>query len=315
MADKNNRQIVTGNDFDRQLKLHELPVSHRNVTLGDVFMISDNLDSSQPLEAFTLDQSSKIRLATPFKIRFTMVLICVAGRMRIRLNMEEYLMEKGCMLTTIEGMIGECLEITADSRLIMIAFSKEFPLVGPNVKTMSVIGERLIRHPLIRINDEDLSDIISIYNILRKKILVEDFPYKNDMASASIQTIYCMVSSYLLADEEGGRHKADRKQQIFEEFMRLVGEHSTRQRNLSFYADKLCLSPKYLSQVVFDASGRTAREWICSRVILEAKALLKSERLAIQQISEMLNFANQSFFGVFFKRATGRSPKSYREEI
>ena len=50
-------------------------------------------------------------------------------------------------------------------------------------------------------------------------------------------------------------------------------------------------------------------------MILEAKALLKSERLTIQQISEMLNFANQSFFGVFFKRATGRSPKSYREEI
>lgn len=315
MADKNNRQIVTGNDFDRQLKLHELPVSHRNVTLGDVFMISDNLDSSQPLEAFNLDPSSKIRLATPFKIRFTMVLICVAGRMRIRLNMEEYLMEKGCMLTTIEGMIGECLEITADSRLIMIAFSKEFPLVGPNVKTMSVIGERLIRHPLIRINDDDLTDIISLYNILRKKIMIPDFPYKNDMASASIQMIYCLVSSYLLTEADADWRKPDRKQQIFEEFMRLVGEYSTRQRSLSFYADKLCLSPKYLSQVVFDASGRSARQWICGQVILEAKALLKSERLTIQQISEMLNFANQSFFGVFFKRATGRSPKSYREEI
>ncbi len=75
----------------------------------------------------------------------------------------------------------------------------------------------------------------------------------------------------------------------------------------------MCLTPKYLSQVVYAVSGRYAGEWIRDYVILEAKALLKSGQYTIQQVSDMLNFANQPFFGVYFKKAVGCSPTAYRE--
>lgn len=82
---------------------------------------------------------------------------------------------------------------------------------------------------------------------------------------------------------------------------------------MQFYADRLCLTPKYLSQVVHAVSGRHAGDWIRDYVILEAKALLKSGQYTIQQVSDMLNFANQSFFGVYFKKAVGCSPTVYKE--
>jgi AraC-like DNA-binding protein len=79
------------------------------------------------------------------------------------------------------------------------------------------------------------------------------------------------------------------------------------------YADQLYLTPKYFSKVIKDNSGASASEWIDNYVILEAKALLKSTNMTILQISDELNFPSQSFFGKYFKRVVGVSPKEYRE--
>lgn len=78
-------------------------------------------------------------------------------------------------------------------------------------------------------------------------------------------------------------------------------------------AGKLCISPKYLSHVVRSVSGRHPGDWIRDYVVLEAKALLKSGKYTVQQVSDSLNFPNQSFFGTYFKKATGVSPMAYKE--
>jgi AraC-like DNA-binding protein len=97
-----------------------------------------------------------------------------------------------------------------------------------------------------------------------------------------------------------------------ERFIELVQENYRNERLIGFYADKLCITPKYLSKLVKDNTGRSAGEWIDSHVILEARAMLQSSDMTIQQIAASLNFPNQSFFGKYFKRATGLSPKQYR---
>ena len=85
-------------------------------------------------------------------------------------------------------------------------------------------------------------------------------------------------------------------------------------RSVSFYSNKMFLTAKHLSTVVKEVSGKTASEWIDSLVILEAKALLKSSELSIQEIADELHFANQSFFGKYFKHHTGMAPKEYRRQ-
>ena len=100
----------------------------------------------------------------------------------------------------------------------------------------------------------------------------------------------------------------------FRQFMRLVTEHCKQERSVSFYAGEMCLSSKHLSAVVKRISGRTAGEWIDSLVILEAKVMLKSSEASIQEIAEELHFANQSFFGKYFKQHAGMSPKAYRKQ-
>ncbi|MDR1331291.1 MAG: helix-turn-helix domain-containing protein, partial [Tannerella sp.] len=100
---------------------------------------------------------------------------------------------------------------------------------------------------------------------------------------------------------------------LVEKFLNLVQTHYREERELKFYADKLGLTPMHLSKVVKAASRKSANDWIDEHVILEAKALLKSTGMTIQQISEELNFPSQSFFGKYFKRCTGMSPREYKK--
>ena len=101
---------------------------------------------------------------------------------------------------------------------------------------------------------------------------------------------------------------------LMDNFSKEVQLSYKKERKVLYYADRLHLSAGYLSTIIKRVSGKTAAEWIDDYVTLEAKALLKSTNLTIQQISDELNFPSQSFFGKYFKRITGLSPKEYREK-
>lgn len=99
-----------------------------------------------------------------------------------------------------------------------------------------------------------------------------------------------------------------------EKFVRLVQENFRKERFLDFYAEKLEITPKHLSRTIRTHTGFTAVEWINRFVILEAKVMLSSTNMNIQQIAEELNFPSQSFFGKYFKKSTGMSPKEFRNQ-
>ena len=106
--------------------------------------------------------------------------------------------------------------------------------------------------------------------------------------------------------------RKSRKQEVMAKFILAVSENFRTERQVSFYAEKICITPKHLSAVVKDLTGKTASDWIERYVILEAKMLLRTTDLTIQEISNKLNFTNQSFFGKYFKHQTGYSPSESR---
>ena len=102
------------------------------------------------------------------------------------------------------------------------------------------------------------------------------------------------------------------KGRISDQFISLVQKNFKEERFLDFYANELSITPKHLSRTVKSQTGFTAVEWIERYVILEAKVMLKSSNMTIQQIADELNFPSQSFFGKYFKKNIGVSPKEYR---
>ncbi len=99
-----------------------------------------------------------------------------------------------------------------------------------------------------------------------------------------------------------------------QEFMQLLQQHHRRHRSISFYADKLFISPKYLSHLIKEATGKSASDLIGDIVIQEAKNMLRYSNKNIQQIAYELNFSTQSSFGKYFKHITGMSPTEFQKK-
>lgn len=98
----------------------------------------------------------------------------------------------------------------------------------------------------------------------------------------------------------------------FNNFIEELSHNFRQERSVGFYADRLHLTPKYLTTLLRTTTGRTASEWIDEYVVLEAKNLLKYSTMNIQEVAYYLHFPNQSFFGKYFKQHTGMTPSAYR---
>ena len=176
-------------------------------------------------------------------------------------------------------------------------------------------GLALIDLPVIEL-DEGMSALMQQHLSLAANILNSDSPFREDSVSSILSSMICLVAGLWTEKINELREEAaqttTRSRMVLEQFIRLVGEYHTKYRNVGFYADKLCLTPKYLSKLIKTASGKSAPEWIDSYVILEAKNLLKYSDIAVKEIVYRLNFPNQSVFYKFFKMRTGMTPSEYR---
>ena len=118
----------------------------------------------------------------------------------------------------------------------------------------------------------------------------------------------CIRDSFTKEQLEGG----NRKGQLFKKFIHLVHTNCTAQRDVAFYAEQLCISTRYLSAITKEVGQISAKEIIDEFLTLEIKVALQSTNLSLKEIADRYNFPDQSFFGRYFKKHTGMSPKEYR---
>lgn len=104
-----------------------------------------------------------------------------------------------------------------------------------------------------------------------------------------------------------------RQEFILKEFIRLLTKHYKKFHDISFYAEKLNISPHYLSLIVKRSTGYTINSLINEILFSEARILLYQNKDTIQQIADHLNFSDQSSFGKFFKRKSGLTPSEFRK--
>jgi AraC-like DNA-binding protein len=151
-----------------------------------------------------------------------------------------------------------------------------------------------------------------IFNLL-KKTAETNHLHEADIIRNYIGIMLCEIDA--LANHKKGNIPVSKTSALLTNFKTLLSKEIQQQRSVKFYAGKLNVTPKYLSEVIKEQTGRTAGEWIDQTVILEAKVLLQKKDLSIARISEMLNFADQSVFGKFFKVNTGIPPLTYRNSL
>lgn len=270
-------------------------------------VLSDNMEIpfSEPLEQLPQNDF-------PAQAGMSMVLFCLQGELHVRISLKEYTLRPDMFCVIITGMIFEVLSISNDFRGFMIATRTNFmPVTEKTTQVMSFYKCLQSRHCFV-LEEKEVMAFVGVYHSIKATLQELDHPYRIPMLQSYVQILYYRMLPIVLKEEESrSKYSHTRQEEIFQRFIGEVEKHYRKERSVKFYADLLCISPKYLSTVIYKISQQLAGEWIDAYVILEAKTLLKSGRLTIQQISEQLNFSNQSFFGKFFKRCAGMSPKEY----
>lgn len=277
------------------------------------------IDNDFMIADFKYDRSLKM-FRYPCKFDGYMVIFCMNGRFSLDINLHEFEVKEKSMVLSIPGNIVRVSGIDSNHlskfRFLMIAVSKEF-VQSTRIDFNKLFNDSmaLLANPITHLSGDSLR-ICAKYFDLASDLLTSDIPNKKDSVASLLSSILYLLSSIwtknLISATETISPSSARSKMVLDQFLRLVTEYHCQERNVAFYAEKLCLTPKYLSKFIKNASGRSAPEWIDSFVILEAKNLLKYSDTSIKQIVYKLNFTNQSVFYKFFKSHTGMTPSEYR---
>lgn len=246
----------------------------------------------------------------PFKLDVAVGIICMKGTMKGVINMTPYTSQSPCLVIILPGQILQYEYFSEDFSGLFIVMSKRFT-ERLNIQEKLPLFLSIHDNPSTILTDIELDAIVKYYHLLQSAVRIKDNPNRMEIVKHLTMALFYRFGyqHHKTSDDD----KKSKQDILVGNFIDLIRTHYKEQRGAEFYADKLCLTPKYLSKVIKENSGKSANDWIDDYVVLEAKALLKSTNMTIQQISDELNFPSQSFFGKYFKRHVGVSPKEYKK--
>lgn len=282
----------------------------RTLCLGNLLMVSDNLES-QPVNDVIEKFNSDVK-RFPIKVSATCLVFVFKGSVKFSVNLREFVATENTCLIVTEGTIVEKVAYDADSRVVFISFSPS-GLMNPNATSQhNVHILYALQVVLVRLLPQHLNMIKSVYQILRTIVCDPAFAVNREATASSCLSLIANIIMQTSDDQPELTTKTSRRDEIVARFLQCVADNYRTHRELSFYATQLNLSLKYMSNVIYEQTGRHPSQWIKDYVILDAKTMLRSGRYTVQQVANELNFPNQSFFGKYFKEAVGLSPKKWK---
>lgn len=264
----------------------------------------------------TLENESAMKLFRfPTRINALGVLFCSKGSISISSDLEHHVINPRSMFVCPPGNIVQ-IESEQDAAVHFIFCEEEFVnRVHLDQKQLLHLFMEVRTTPCLQLDDSKWSSI----NHTLEEIFTEGRSGREDLFSAEIMYSLFRALAYRISRVIDDRMKTrketpslPRHTAYFNAFIEELSHNYMQERSVGFYADRLHLTPKYLTTLLRTTTGRTATQWIDDYVVLEAKNLLKYSSMNIQEVAYYLHFPNQSFFGKYFKQHTGMTPSAYR---
>ena len=294
----------------RTIDFKDFPTDERFTQIEGKLFMADNLDSD--IE----HHQSSAGVEAPVQLAMTLIVICVQGSMRLKINLNEYLLEPSMTSTLLSGSFMQIINVSTDFRGVIIAIADNFMNYSEDVKMSMAMHRHTSEMPCYTLDKDKLDEVLEVYRMMRKKLSDKTFSYRQQVARAYLDILKFngFHEFYTHTRQEVRPAARSRKDDLLKSFIAEVQENYRRERQVTFYASRLCISPKYLSSVIHDMSGKHSTQWIDEYVILAAKAMLKNSSRSIKEVCTELNFPNQSMFAKYFKQHTGMTPKEYRNK-
>ena len=260
------------------------------------------------------DSFEGIGLENYFNIKGAVLLLIKHGKCTIELDLEKHVLTERSCVAALPNQIARISEISKDIKFICVACSQAMvEELMTHINEAFSLMIKAKQQPVIKLSPFEYNNILQSFNFLISKIKTSvENPYNFQIVQSALLTLaYECVGVTTKSDNI--EQPSSKKEALFNSFINLISQHHKQEHSVTYYATKLFITPKYLTRVIEEISHKPAKRWIDEYIALEAKMMLRSTQKTIQEISDELNFPDMSFFGKFFKRMTGTSPKTYRE--
>lgn len=265
-------------------------------------------------DILVFDDTSQVPLPKePRRVQCILVALCLEGTAQYTVDTEKHTVGPNDIIIIGDGQVTEDFEQSDDCRGIALLISKDFfhEIIG-GIHELSSLFIFSRNHPVCPLLPQEVDTIIDYFQLLQKKIADQQHHFRRDTVRMLITTMVYDLSNIIYRMQQGSSPRQLRAEAIFTDFIALVEAHFRKERRVGWYAQQLCITPKYLSEIVKLVSHLSPNDWIDNYVTLEIKLQLKNSNKSIKEISHEMNFPNQSFFGKFFKEHVGMSPSAYR---
>ena len=252
------------------------------------------------------------------RINFFLIVSCVEGEGEMVINGKSYQLKPNTAVICLPTMILSRIHFSAFNKVKCIGFSSNFmERVMKKEKGSEKLFINIYNNPVMHI-EKERSPVMHHYSaLLMSKIKEPPHRYRKDILQYLFAALFCeMINEIqrLINDTEEEPERGFRRAAyVFKHFMAELSKDGGMHRSVSYFANQLCYSPKYVSSVVKQVSGRTALEWIDEYAMEQIKIQLKHSDKSIKEIADNFNFSNQSFFGKYVKAHLGVSPARYRQ--
>ena len=291
-------------------KIKQMVPSGISLGIGDDFFITRLQE--KPQYAY---------LQYPFRVDCYLAAYCVEGSVNCSVNLTDYHLTTGTLLLITPGnilRISQSDELDRNLRVTLICVSASYiSNIGINPSKVLVEAVEVLRDPCIHLSDDE-AEMLHKYVNLALDITKTDSQFVKESIGGLVSSVFYQFAGFLAnskrREDMEKPVRTTRQRQMLEQFMKLAINDHAREHLVGYYADKMCVTPKYLSKIVKETSGRSVPDWLSELLILDAKNMLRHTDMTIKEISAWLYFPSQSFFFRFFKNHTGQTPTQYRDE-
>ncbi len=235
------------------------------------------------------------------------------GNAKINLDYNSYQLGTDKLAFIIPNRIFQICEISNDFKAEFLIIDKLFLEEIMQEKKGFYNYISLKKNPITHLKAKENSNLEKALLLLQEKIGLRSHVFQKEIVYNTTAGLLLELLNILIKQNHDLIHPIlSRKEEIVDKFLKLLSKYTRERYPLTFYAEKLFITPQYLSATLKEQTGKTAGKWLNEALIIEAKRLIKLPHSSIQEVAYSLNFSDQSTFGKFFKKSLGISPLVYR---
>jgi AraC-like DNA-binding protein len=259
----------------------------------------------------------------PVRLKTLTFILCRYGKMTFSVNYKTFHLSKGSLIMLNRHNVVDNIKIDNNCELLALVISRDIaiscirytPLIKKILTTTTTTKSHYRPERILQLEDDEMRNIVDIIVRIQKYLKLTNHAFQSQIVRNETNNFILEFANIFLqrsgTDTKKGE-KESRKDEISSEFAKLLVKHFREQHEVSFYANKLGMTPVNLSRSVVTTSGKSPIQWISGVLLTEAKILLRKPDATVKQVANELNFGDQSSFGKFFRKHTGMTPVEYR---